>query len=361
MNTTLRTTADNLGYIDQIMRRVQDCEWSSFKMNEIVTLGRCLQDCSSLEPQFNVILRKMANESVFVEPSRRLKHLNRSKQEEQADIEHKRSSVELRVKIDKMTDEICFYQSKLNELINEERQMRAEIGQLEKSSAASELACKFLTDELDLLLQRVYGSFECSLSILKEQLPEYMRTVSRSKLVQQPGALPLLYRRGLIELMKQQGKHNKTTPSFAGGGCDDLTTIVHNFMRLANTHLSDYLRALMELYRDLAMINKLYLNEIPAELGEIQVLNQHISYLETPSDGPIRKVIYLYDDTMESSRGDKDGLELGGSFSLVSTGKIISKLDVVAGKESDVTDDPELAEMLVTISKLCKPVCSNSS
>jgi hypothetical protein len=316
-----KRAADNLGHIDQIMRRVQSCDWNPFKLNEIVTLERCLQECSVSDPQFNVILRKLDNESVFVEPSKRLKHLNRSKQEEQDDIEHKRMSLELREKVDKMNDDIWFYKWKLDDLIENENEMRSKILQLEKSFISLDRVCTLLTDELSLLLQRVYDSFECSLAIIKDQIPEYMRAIGKSKLIQQTSAIHLLYRRCLLKLIKQQRK-----------ACDDSTTIVYNFKKLANSHYNDYLCALVNLYRDLAMIDKLYSGEIPAELDHIRTLEQHTRYLEAPIGRPIRKITYGPD-------GGCGGVPLSPMGQLRTTGQQC---------------DPELAKMLGSIARLLK-------
>lgn len=333
MNISTRRAADNLSHIEQIMRRVKQSEWSPFKLHEIITLERCLQECSSSDPQFNVILRKLDNEVYFVEPSRRVQHLARTKQDEQDDIQYKRASLELRERIELMNDDIWFYQLKLDQMVDDENKMHAKISQLEKSFSSLNRDCKLLTDEFSLLLQRVYNSFESSLFIIQQQIPIYLSSISKSKLVQQTGALPLLYKKCLLRLIKKK---------------QDPTNVSYNFKLLARPHYTDYLAALIHLYRDLALLDKVYSGEISTELEHIRALEQHINNLETPIKASIRKTIYRYPSSSTFSSSSVD--------SVVDLSLVVSH---TAGKQSEVTDDPELINLFSSISKYCKVLSSS--
>lgn len=288
----MKKTTDNFNCIDQIIRRVSDCNWNPFKLNEILTLQRCLQEVSVQDPQFNLILRKLANESIFVEPSRRLKHLARTKQEEQSDIEYRRRETELRGQIEKLSEEIEIYTSHLDELETIEKDLSSQIIQLDKSIVSIDRICKLLTDEFGLLLLRVYDSFDSSLAIIQEQIPEYVRAISKSKLIQQTEALPVLYRKSILKLLRLQQRRDNQNLVITS---DKSLPLVLHFKRLAKNHVSDYLKAALNLYRDLLIVDSLYSCEIAAELDHVRAFGQHVEYLKQPiAQRAPKRTIYLH-------------------------------------------------------------------
>lgn len=313
--------------IAAVMRQVQECPWNPFKLNEIVTLEKCLQEVSIEDPRFSLILRKIANESVFVDPSRKLRYLKRTKQEELADNELKRQATELRSQIDKLDKKIDYYRTKLENLLESENTVRLQIFQIQKSIVSKDNICKLLFREFGLLLERVFNSFVTSMSIIKVGIPEFISAVNQCKLVKQTQSLPILHRRFLIKLIKNN-------PQISHNNFQQLQQISiqfsYHFKKSALSHLNGYLKAVTNLYRDLALIDKVYTTEIPEELDHLKLLETHINYLEKPIRKAPKKVTYIHHDL-----GPVEQPQL-------------------TSREPDQVDDPELGQMFSLVTKLCK-------
>lgn len=310
-----------------LMQNVQASPWNPFKFNEIVTLERCLHEISLDDPRFSTILRKLALESVFVDPTRKQQHLNRNKTEELADIELRKRVNQLTEQIGCLDEKIDYYRTRLNNLIEQEQENRVQIFQLKKSIVSKDNICNLLSREFDLMLERVFNSFVASISIIKMDIPDFIASIKCSNLVKQTESLPSLHRRHLITLIENYERYQlQQHLSMQLGYC---------FKKVATTRLNDYLRSVTNLYRDLSLIDKVYSNEIPEELDHLRVLETHIDYLEKPiiSKAP-KRVTYVYDDNIEQPP--------------------IEQLQLTGSKPDDELDDTELDQMFNLISQLCK-------
>lgn len=308
-------------HIASIMRQVQQCPWSPFKLNEIVTLEKCLQEISATEPRFSLVLKKLASESVFVEPTRKLKHLTRTRKEELADVELKRRATELRGRIELLDREIEFYKGKVEHLLEREQENKIQIFQMEKSIVSRESVCKFLSKEFELLLERVLNSFVSSISLIQADIPDFIATICESNLVQQAELIEQLHRRYLMRVKRFNEPREQQV----------MTQLSYQFRLSATSRLSEYLKRMRQLLRDLILIDKVYSIEIPAELNHFKTLQTHIDFLEKPICGAPKRITYVYND-LEAT----------------------VDLPNLAGGPPDSLDDPEIGQMFGSIMELCK-------
>ena len=343
----MKKTNDNFMHIVSAMAKVQECPWNPFKLNEIVTLEKCLQELSLQDPRIKLIIRNLASECSIVEPSRKLHHLSRSKQEEHEDGELKRCAMNMSEQIATINYEIDFYRTKFDELIRSEAEMRHDILQTKKSIIAVDNIYKLLFNDFGLLLERVYNSFVDSLTLIKTKIPEHFAKIGSSKFLKQIEKLPDKYRRFLLRLVKANGIINCEQHTD-----DDLIQQQQNqqqqqqqqvaFKRIAANHLNEHMKVLVNLYRDLALIDQLYLIEVPVELDRLKVIEARVNYLERPVKESPKRVTYIHQDLYEIQ-----------SERLSSAAAHIEDLQHV--EQTDPMEDPELNQMLALIPKLCKP------
>lgn len=287
-----RTPDKNFMHIVQTMNRVQECSWQPFKLNEVVTLEKCLQELSLQDPRFNLLLRKFSSECSLVEPARKLQHLKRTKQEELQDNESKRGALDAVQQLSFIDRWINFYEAKLGECLESEKEMRLEIIQVEKSIQAVDKIYKLLMHEFSLSLERVYNSFLDSMATL-ELIPKFIESIGRSRLVRQMDTLSVNYRKRILRL------------SINSSACID-SDARFSFMELATRHLTRHIRLSSYLLRDLALIVKLYSTELAVEQDHLKALEGHIDYLRRPvCESPpyiiIKSVAGVADDNEEDA------------------------------------------------------------
>lgn len=317
--------------IPLVMSQVQACSWCTFRLGEIVTIEKCLQEVLAQDPRLSLILRKIGNESVFVEPERKIRHLNRTKQEEQADNELKRRSIQVKARIEQVDAELQLYQTKIKDVLKHRQEQQESISNIEESINSTEKSCKLLSRELELLLERTFYSFNNSFSIITNDLLDYMQSTAESNLIKQLGSLPALYRQSLIRLIRSlsvgdtataygattsttnlppnanetptpsaysevtisssslTAAATKTTNSILS--CGDLSLA---FKRASINRLNNYLRDLVNLYKDSILVDSLHTNEIPEELLQFKALEEYLGALRQPLRGAPQRITYVH-------------------------------------------------------------------
>lgn len=257
------------------MAKVQQCSWQPFKLNEIVSLERCLQELSLQDPRFSLLLRKLAD-CRFVEPTKKQQYLKRTKEEEQQDAEFKRCA-ELKIQqTASVGNSLDLYDSLLTKYRSSEAEMRSELVQIEKSLVAAAKVYRTLLEEFKLSLERVYNSFQDSATTL-EAVPRFLKSVETSKLARQMDTLPASYRKRLLRLTHLSMTTTTTTASIRDE--DTRTT----FIKFATTRLLKHIGATTNLVRDLELIVKLYSTDLGVELEIWKALEDHIGYLKVSS------------------------------------------------------------------------------
>lgn len=327
--------------IASVMRRVQDCPWNPFKMNEIVTLEKCLQEVALNDPRFTVILRKLAYECVFVEPTRKRKYLTRSKQDQLADEDLKVQTEKLRGQIDELDKEISFYKIKYENLLKQEEELGIQMFQLNKSIASKDITCKLQYRDFGLLIERVFNSFVTSLAIIKTEIPGFISAINQCNLVQQIHSMPHLYRKFLFRLTDSYERHQQFP--------DQLQIESYHCKKVACKHLRNYLQALTTLYLVLALIDNAYINDIPEEVDHLKVFHTHLAYLGKQIRTAPKKISYIYHDDGETILGNNS---TSCSFNLTSMTQFANQSTL--NTSETLPDDPELIQLFGSITKLCK-------
>lgn len=285
--------------VSNLMQKVQSLSWSPFKLNEIVTLEKCLQEAALSDPKIALILKKLANECVFVEPRRKAKYLERGEDEKKAHKELERKALLMMDEVAKLNKQIDYFKSKLEDLSNGGEKTRALILDVEKKisilSCPSELPC-----QLDLAV----SSFDRSIDTIRFTIPNFIASLSQSNLIKQFDALPSQYRSCLISIMRAS-RSEQQQASLQGHRRELLLRT--DPLLLTSTYSNDlkrYLITLTCLYRDLVKIDKLYSTKIPEELEHLEALRTHLDYLKKPlADAPklITVMHYNYSSHLQTT------------------------------------------------------------
>lgn len=265
------------------MNRVPECPWESFKLNEIVTLEKCLHELSQQDPRFKLILRKLSEESVLVEPTKKIQHLRRTRDEQQKDHEFKRRALEMKEQISSLDQAIEFHNIKLDECLASEPGLRLEIIQVRKSIQAVDDIYKLLLHEISLPLDQVHHSFVDSATTL-ELARKYVDSLGKSKLVSQLDTLPARHRKQILRLA--------TKPFAATITAETSDEIRYTFLETATWRLTEQIRCSNHLLRDLSLIVKLLSTELVVEQDHLKALEGHVNYLRRPvCDSPPYEIV----------------------------------------------------------------------
>lgn len=275
--------------VTAIMKHVQGCPWNPFKLNEIVTLERCLQDSAELDPQLAKILRKLASECVFVEPSRKINYLQRDETCKARDLNLVKETKAIQKEINNLKGEIQFYRNKLAELSEKEDETRLQLVSLPESIITLEAQGEISVEKFGFVLEQVHASFDRSLKIIGNKIPTFLDSLPNSSLLKKFNDILYQYRRAIITSCKHsdlnlQNQQLSTQFSF-------------EYKKKLSEQLSKYLKEIETVYGDLILIDKVYSDEILEEVEHLKSLNTHIEYLEKEphKDTPKRILTTYYD------------------------------------------------------------------
>jgi len=348
------------------MAQVQACSWNTFRLSEIVTIEKCLQEILAQDPRMSLLLRKLSTECFFVEPERKIRHLNRTKEEELADEELKRQSSLLIGRIEQIDKELENYRKRMELLERKKEEQVNELKDLENQIESVEKLCKTLSPVLELLLERTYDSFRNSFTIITNDLLDYMQSTAGSSLIKQLYSLPTIYRQSLTKLIRRIHPNAKRTNCCYGnngpatnrtvsdldssqinngGGCQSATVtgggdvgvvspqikslldgasggggsnlsaeLATMFKKLSINRFKSYLKDLEELYKDSMLIEGLYSDEIPRELQHYKALEEYLAKLREPLGEAPQRITYLQRAPVQ------DGHSAAGSSSLFPVG-----------------------------------------
>lgn len=321
----------------KLMQLLQSCSWCPFNLNEIVTLERCLQELALSDPRFSTILRKLAHESVFVEPSRKKKYLSRTPSEERSDIILKESAAAIRLEIKQLDEEIDYYEAQLNELMESEAITREHIHKLERSILTTEESCKSSFIELEFLLERVHESLVSSVELINSKIPKFIESLRESALVKQTSELKNLYQQEISNLVEHHYQRYQQNPRLA-----QYTS--YSYKCRAVRKLSRHLKSLCNLHRDLARLVRLYsADDIPEEIEYARAFEAHIDFLSKPPSKELpQRVVYSHEPL--------DDLEA-------------PLVGVVSSPEIDRADDcgeQELSELFALLSERAKATLTSA-
>jgi len=272
-----------------VMQQVQNCSWNPFKLNEIVTLERCLREVSEEDPRVGLILRKIANECVFVEPDRKLQYLSRGEDEKRTDLELKKQASVMIQEANEIDNEIERFKAKLAHLSDKESESSLQIDRLEKTVLSMKCAHEASVGELEFLLGKVISSFERSIVIIRDVAPTFIQSLPQSQLVKQFESIPASYRRCISKLVKN-GEAYRQQQQLA-------SQLSFFYKKNMCNQLNKYLNSINSLNRDLQLIDKVYSSDIPEEIEYMRVIETHVDYLKQPlrNKAP-KKVSVIYHD-----------------------------------------------------------------
>lgn len=275
-----------------LMQQVQACPWSPFKLHEIATLEKCLSEVTGDDPRIGLILRKLATGCLFVEPARKISYLSRDPKEKYEDIELSRQAGLIVKKISILNTEISYYREKITELTNLARETNCKIIELQKSIILLEDECATSLDTFGLTVERVSFSFDLSLDTITQKIPDFVSAVPESVLTKLVEHLPRMYRQYLIEHAKEGDQLASLYQS------ENSAKIVNHQMKKSMIpKLNDYIALLVNLFRDLVLIDRVCSTEIPEEIEYLKTYKTHLDFLEKPlEDEPPKRIIVRHED-----------------------------------------------------------------
>lgn len=271
-----------------LMQQVQACSWCTFKLNEIVTLERCLQEATIEDPSIGLFIRKLVNESIFVEPAKKLRHLTRDDKEKRIDSDLRTDATQLCDEIERKNKDIELYRRRLNDLSQEEQETSLQIAHIKQSTLLVENAWSVSYEKFKLVFELVINSFERPLSLIAGRIPEYLLSLPQCKLVKQLDQVPIQYRKLLIKLVRD-GERYQQNEQLA-------LKFRYSYLKCSTIELKNYLKAITTLLKDLVLIHKVYKNEIPKEIESSKSLEARIESLKKPPIDLPKKITVLYSD-----------------------------------------------------------------
>lgn len=282
-----------------IMRHVQGCPWNPFKLNEIVTLERCLQEATCDDPRLSTIFRKLATECVFVEPTRKMKHLSRDDNSKINDTNLAKETRIIRKEIEKLKEEIDFYRKKLDELSEGEEETNLQLPRLSDSILTLEKQSDSSLEKFGFMLDRVMISFDKSSTIIENKIPNYIDCLPQFTFIKMFDNSYEVYRRVLAKLVKEGTHYQQQNQQLS-------TQLSYYAKEAISRELENYLVVITKLFRDLVLIDKVYSSEIPEEIEYLKGLNTHIEYLEKPpqKEAP-KKLSVIYHDLQHIEKDDE--------------------------------------------------------
>lgn len=281
-----------------IMQLVQGCPWNPFKLNEIVTIEKCLHEATCEDPRVSTILRKLATDCIFIEPTRKINHLSRDDDSKSNDINMAKETKAIREKIMRLEDEKEFYRRKFDELSEGEEKTSLQISQKSDSILILEKHSESSLEKFGFMLDRVMVSFVRSSTLIEHKIPNFIDSIPQFILIKNFGSIYDSYRRVLVKLIKN-GSHYQQNQQLS-------TQLNYYLKKKISKELETYLGKITILLRDLILIDKVYSSEIPEEIEYLKGLNTHIEYLEKPllKEAP-KKLSVVYHDLQLREQDDE--------------------------------------------------------
>lgn len=304
--------------VANLMLQVQACPWNPFKMNEIVTLERCLLEEATLSVSMRSFLRKLANECVFVEPIRKQHHLSRNDTEKRRDRELKQKAQFLRETINNLNDEIELIRAKLNYLLKRQNEYLQTIDQMRRSIMLLETSYDKSYRHFELVFEKAHFSFNRSFATIRTKIPRFINALKGSDLVRQVELPPIKCRKLKKKLVKE-GKHYHQDQQMA-------TQLSYHLKRALITNLQTYHTAITKLHRDLNTINDAFITDIPDETRSLRSWKNHIEHLKQPLVESVKRVTVVFQDKFTCTQPE-----------------------LVSGPPKD-TEDPKFCELFKTLS-----------
>lgn len=269
------------------MQHVQKCKWNPFKFNEIVTLEKCLHDVAAEDPRICLILKKLATECVFVEPSRKRSHLERDPNQKRQDTELMKRVDVLKTQAKELDQKLEYYNSKLIELTESRKETRSNIETTSKSVILMEEKCEPIRNALSLTLERTLSSFEVSIPIIKTKIPEFIHALLDSPFVKQLENIGEQYRSYLIDKVKSSARSDSR----------QLKQLSYNKKTMMVCHLKSYLELCSRLLAELALIYRVCRQDVREELNYLCSFQSQVDQLTKPltRDPPKKILVRHYD------------------------------------------------------------------
>lgn len=279
-------------YVISIMQQVERSHWNPFKLSEIASLETCLHEIAADDPRFRSLLRKLANDCVFVEPARKIAYMSRTEDQEKSDNALRVKVNLLEAQISELDAEIAQMEDQSAQLIGDLNDKKEARAQLEKSVSALESAYESSTTEFNQALEQAFYSLETSRNVIFEKIPSFVDTIGDSPFLKHVGSLPGCYKELLIELIKKD--RNDSNNGMVNGGsvtsapksqCLSQTSDTQlslTYKRASLDQLKVYLKHLSALYKSLKLIDEAFTKGIPEEIEYIKALNGSIECLQKP-------------------------------------------------------------------------------
>lgn len=302
------------------MQKVQACTWNPFKLNEIVNLEKCLQEAVADDTRLGVLITKLANDCSFLEPTRKLRHLSRGEEDIKSDSKLKRRNVAIRQEIEQLNKEIEYYRSRHEELKLNESETKSQLCQLRKKCLKTEADCEKSMKEFELILEQVTKSFERTLPVIQNDIPNFVESIPESNLNKQLKSISTQYRRCLVDLAKNAEIQPTQQPQLA-------TQLSYLMNKSTVKQLESYLKSIDQLHRDISLIEQAQSEEIHEEFEILKAFEEQIEYLEKPLVGETEKITVKHDDVVPNKQPEIVEVMPEVSVEDVEYSRLICRLD----------------------------------
>lgn len=306
--------------ITSIIKSIESNQSNPFKFSEIIKLERCMDEVANVDPIIASLLKKIANECWFVEPSVKIRHLNRSDVEKKSDVEFKHRGVRLLNCAQKLDDKIRGLEKRFAEVNREQQEVHSQIEQVRDTITALDKQCDKLRPQFEYRLERAKSSFEQFLDTVRIELPRFLLAITERKCVKQFAHIGEARRECIMRLLKKDSLQATQKSNGAHAAMDDATTL-HNasnnntsmmttrsrlrsqqeqhvcasqqlsaqqelhVRQFLSDELEKHLELMMRLLRELAFVHEAFTNGVPAELEQMRTFEQMIEGLRrAPSD-----------------------------------------------------------------------------
>lgn len=170
-------------YVADLVQQIQKCSWNTFRFSEIVILEKCLNEIVPEDPRINLFIKKLASDCVFIEPERKINHLNRDAASKRRDSELKKQGLQLRQRVQTMNEHLEEMTETFGKLSQEQVLAEGKIKELERLTSGLREQCEILLERFNFTLERTLYSFESSLNVIKFKIPGFIKAVGECGLI----------------------------------------------------------------------------------------------------------------------------------------------------------------------------------
>lgn len=254
------------------MQQVQSCSWGSFKLNEIVTLERCLQEVMKDNPAMRSLINKLANEAVFVEPVKKIDYLNRGKTKMRKDREATQEVKKLEQEIKRIDQELDRFKAIYSDIKEGEDDTHREIRELKSAVVSANRINEVHLENCGYALEQVQTSFEFAKEVCNK-IPDFLEEIRNSELMKVYS--PIDHKNFITRLIKENISRLEYVPQQRQQ--EQIVQFSYRVKSNLLQQLQDYSSLIAKLHQDLLLVESLNLSELKGLQRSLEDINSNCS------------------------------------------------------------------------------------